>query len=279
MRNRPTARNVTPPLGLPLSLALHLCVIAVSLFSWSHTLDITDQTTPVVPVELVTLADKTNIAPMHTEEPQKSEEPQEAPQPTPTPAPPSKAEPAPTPPDVHAAPRPKAPEPAPAPTPAPKAQPRPTPPTPPAPQKATGFNLDSISALVDKRQKSSSAWKAGKVGTQNIKGYGMQDAMTADLRALLQSEIYKCWSPPVGSPHPEQLIVQFRLHLNRDGSVARAPDLADTALPPNNPYMRAAIEAARRAIYTCAPYKLPTNRYNQWQDLIFNFDPRAMMAQ
>lgn len=270
MRNKPTAKSATPPLGLPLSLALHFCVIAASLFSWSHTLDIADLSEPVVPVELVTLADKTNITPMHTEDVKQPDTPQA----TPTPAPPTpeKAEPAPTPPDVTALPRPKTPQAAPIPN-AP-AQPRPTP-----PQKQDTFNLDNILALVDKKRTAAPAWKGGKVGPQNVKGYGMQDAMTADLRALLQSQIYKCWSPPVGSPHPEKLIVQYRLHLNRDGTIARAPELADTSQPLDNTYMRAAVEAARRAIYTCAPFKLPANRYNQWQDIIFVFDPRAMMAQ
>lgn len=278
MRNRPTARSVTPPLGLPISLALHFCIIAAALFSWPHKLDIATEPMPVVPVELVTLADKTNITAMHAEEPKEPDTPQSEPQPAPAPQPQETAEAAPKPPDVKAQPRPKTPAPTPAP-PAPvpqpnvNAQPRPTPPKP----KDT-FNLDNISALLNK-QKTKSNWKGGKLGPQNLKGYGMQDAMTADLRTLLQSEIYKCWNPPVGAPHPESLIVQYRLHLNRDGTISRPPELADTALPPNNTYMRAAIESARRAIYICAPYKLPANRYNQWQDILFVFDPRAMMGQ
>ena len=36
--------------------------------------------------------------------------------------------------------------------------------------------------------------------------------MTADLRSMLQSEIYRCWSPPVGAPHPEKLIVSYELY-------------------------------------------------------------------
>jgi hypothetical protein len=260
MRNKPTAQNVAPRVGLPISLALHVGIIAASLMSWSHQLDIADLSAPVVPVELVTVADKTDIAPTHTEEIKKPETPPETPPVVaPKPAPKTPVEVAPMPPNV-------------------KTMPRPTPPQKTTPQKAADFNIDNIVALLDKNKPKQQAWTGGKVGTQNVKGYGLQDARTADLRTALLSEIAKCWSPPVGAPHPEKLIVQYQLHLNRDGSIARAPELADTSLPPDNPYMRAAIEASRRAIYTCAPFKLPANRYTQWQDIIFVFDPRAMMA-
>jgi len=40
--------------------------------------------------------------------------------------------------------------------------------------------------------------------------------------------------------------------------------------------MRAAVDAARRAIYTCAPYKLPADKYNVWRDITVDFDPRKM---
>jgi len=65
--------------------------------------------------------------------------------------------------------------------------------------------------------------------------------------------------------------VSYELFLNRDGSVAQPPQLtADSAAAAaGDPYMRAAAEAARRAIYTCAPYTLPADRYNQWHDVTF----------
>jgi hypothetical protein len=72
------------------------------------------------------------------------------------------------------------------------------------------------------------------------------------------------------------------LFLNPDGSVARPPQLVgdSAANAAGNPYTRAAAEAARRAIYECAPYKLPANRYDQWKEINpFHFDPRQMMGQ
>jgi hypothetical protein len=40
--------------------------------------------------------------------------------------------------------------------------------------------------------------------------------------------------------------------------------------------MAAAVGAARRAIYSCSPYKLPADRYAIWRDAVMTFDPRRL---
>lgn len=273
-------------IGLVGSVLLHGAVIAATLFSWQHTLEIADESPPVVPVELVTIADKTNIkaqAPEPDKFMPKEETPVEAPKvseqtPTPEEAAPPKVEMAPPPPKAEPAPPPEeAPsEPVvkqkPAPI-APKLKPK-----PPAPEKKKAkFDVNNILALLDKKEPSKSATK-GRTGERAIKGIGDQSAMTMDLVDALRNEIAQCWSPPVGAPHPEDLIVSFRLYLNPDGSVAQPPQLAAESQG-GNAYLRAAQEAARRAIYTCAPYKLPADRYNQWRDITLVFDPRKMIGR
>ena len=108
------------------------------------------------------------------------------------------------------------------------------------------------------------------------------NAMTADIETALRSQIQPCWSPPVGAPRPDELVVDFDLLLNPDGSVAQPPQLtADSAArAARDPYTRAAAEAARRAIYSCAPYKLPADKFAVWHEISpFHFDPRQMMGQ
>src|SRR5215469_12014757 len=48
-------------LGLLGAVLLHIAVVGVTLFTWEHRLDIADQSPPVVPVDLVTVGQKTNI--------------------------------------------------------------------------------------------------------------------------------------------------------------------------------------------------------------------------
>lgn len=256
------------PLGAIGSLALHGAILAAALFTWQHRFEIADEAPPVVPVELVTIADKTNIKAVAPEENFKPKEAQPLTAPpllTPTAPPPQAA-----PPKIAM----DAPEPAPADKPAiPKQRPEP----PKQEAKKEKFDINNVLALLDK-QKPAAAQAHGAAGAQPHRGFGAQNAMTMDLVDALRNEIAQCWSPPVGAPRASDLVVVYDLYLNPDGSVARAPQLsASTAT--GNPFTQAAAEAARRAIYECAPYKLPANRYNDWRSIEIQFDPRQMMGE
>src|ERR1700748_2955353 len=76
------------PLGLIAAVLLHVVIIGATLFSFAHKLDITAEEAPVVPVDLVTLAQKTNLQAMVKVQPKAppKDDVQPAP-PTPTPAP------------------------------------------------------------------------------------------------------------------------------------------------------------------------------------------------
>jgi hypothetical protein len=140
--------------------------------------------------------------------------------------------------------------------------------------KKKSFDVDKVLALLNKVAPSQTAAPDAPEGQRNVRGIGAQNAMTADLVAALTNQIYRCWSPPVGAPHPE--IVDFDLVLSPDGSVARPPQLLENS---GDPYFHAAAEAARRAIYECAPYKLPADQYKEWREINpLHFDPSKWMG-
>lgn len=273
-------------LGLAGSVVLHLAVIGATLLSFQHSFKIPDQGPPVIPVDLVTIAAKTNLRQV-APEPQKVIEKQPQPikaQPVDTTKPPlPQPSSAPSVPMPLAIPKPHIAPPKPvhvkAPVftikaPTPHVRPRPTP-----KRRTKAFNINSVLALLNKEKPAATATK-GITGAHPHRGFGAQNAMTMQLADALRSEIAPCWSPPVGAPDPSDLVVVFEVFLNPDGSVARPPQLAASSAgaATDNPFTRAAAEAARRAIYTCAPYKLPANQYNQWQDIEIQFDPRQMMG-
>jgi outer membrane biosynthesis protein TonB len=267
------------PVGWIGALLLHAAIVFATLFTFAHKLEIAEESPPVIPVDLVTIGAKTNIAPtvkVQPKAPPKQETPVEPPKPEPSPIqPPQQAQETPPPPPEQA--------PAeqvakiPPPPPMPKLKPQPT----EKPPKEEKFDINNISALLDKRAPAASSAPNAKLADRTLKGIGAQNAMTMDLQDSLRNQISQCWSPPVGAPHPEELVVGFELFLNADGSVAQPPQLsADSqAAIARDPFTRAAAEAARRAIYTCAPYKLPADRYKDWHDITLNFDPRQMMGQ
>jgi len=259
------------PAGWAGSLALHGAIVVATLFTVTHSLEIADQSPPVVPVDLVTVAQKTNIrATSHR-----------APKIAPTPVPPvPRAMPTPPAPQPQAEPTPEPPKEADAepilkaPVQRPEAKLKPK----PAPDKQEkNFDVNKVLALLNKVAPAQATAPDAPEAPHTVRGFGAQNAMTADLQDALRNQIQPCWSPPVGAPHPERLVVSFDLFLNPDGSVAQAPQLLATS---EDPYFRAAADAARRAIYTCAPYKLPADRYAQWREINpFIFDPRQMLGQ
>lgn len=199
----------------------------------------------MVPVDLVTVADQNNVAPtVKKEDLTPPDVKEQEPEPTPDVAPPKL--------DI-----------------APDVQPK------PKPEKKTDtekFDINDIQKLLAKKKPANA-----KVAQRTVQGMGAGTAMTVDLITLLQSEINRCWTRPDYGPHPERLIVRYELFLNRDGSVAQAPKLMpeSAGAASSDPYMRAAADAGRRAIYQCAPYRLPADRYNLWRDIVFTFDPRS----
>jgi outer membrane biosynthesis protein TonB len=249
---------------------LHGAIVIGTLFTVSHTLDIADQSPPVVPIDVVTIAQKTNIRASSHHAPHIAPEPtppvpkamptppQVQPQPAPPPPPPPK--------EAEAAPVPEAPPPRPV------VKPKPSP--APAQQQNKSFDVDKVLALLNKVAPSQTSAPDAPEGQHTVRGIGAQNAMTADLADALKSQIYRCWSPPVGAPHPS--IVDFEVSLNPDGSVARPPQLLENS---GDAYFHAAVEAARRAIYTCAPYRLPADRYSDWREISdLRFDPSEMMG-
>jgi hypothetical protein len=143
--------------------------------------------------------------------------------------------------------------------------------------------LQDADAVLNKILAQAKPPKDAKTSTRIVQGAGNQSLATADLADALKSQIHQCWSPPVGAPKADDLVVDFDLQLTRDGRVAAlklAPN--SIAAASGNPYTRAAAEAASRAIYQCqgTGYKLPPDRYAQWNEINpLRFDPREMMNQ
>jgi hypothetical protein len=256
---------------------LHVAVITAASVAWPMSFNLPDDTPPAIPVELITVADVTNVAPAMPDPPKPEPQPEQQPPPQPEAAPP--------PPEAEVAPQPdKLPVPKPAPereqtaaAPAHPARPR----LKPAPPQK--FDVDSVLALLDKStpQKPAPA-PAAKPAEVPVRGLGAQDAFTVDLKDALLSQMRQCWNVPVGAPEPEKLIVQVRVFLTPEGDLARPPQLEPgtrTAVAAN-PYMRAAAEAALRAVNVCEPYKhLPPEKYEVWREIVMTFDPSKMIGR
>ncbi len=264
--------------GFLASALLHVCIFLGALITLQHAkLDISDVSPPMVPVDLVTTADKTNIAPTVTEEPKLTQdqiEPQKQDLIPPNlpaiqePAEPAPSEQAPSEPTLA---KPKT-------MPVPKAKPK------EIAQKKSKKSVDEdVNALLNNILSKSAAPKNARVASRTQRGFGDQNAMTMDLSDSLKNQIEQCmnWGTVAGAPNAQSIFVVVDVSLNPDGSVAQRPQLESESVAEaaRDPYVRAAADAALRAIHVCAPYKLPADRYADWRNDRITFSPRDIIGQ
>lgn len=264
--------------GFLASALLHACIFLGALVTLQHAkLEIADQAPPMVPVDLVSIAEKTNIAPTVQEEPKLTQEEIQ----------PEKQDV--IPPNLPAIEQPAEPAPEPAPSqlalakplrlPVPKAKPK------QAVEKKSKKSVDEdVNALLNNILSSKSAApRNAKVASRTQRGFGDQNAMTMDLQDSLKNQIEQCmnWGTVAGAPNAQDIVVVVDLSLSPDGNVARRPQLESESASEaaHDPYVRAVADAALRAIHVCAPYKLPPDRFADWRDSQVRFSPRDIIGQ
>lgn len=264
--------------GLVLSLFVHGGVIAAGLIYLPRMTSVFEAT-PIVPIELVTLGETTNIRAARPDpEPVVEEEPAEtiddvidepelepAPEPEPveaepeiideTPEAPTEPEPEPEPDPVE-----EAPEPAPE-RPAPERRP-----AEPSLNDMLGDLSRSVAETRDAQAVDEGPFRAA---------VGDGEQMTATLQAMIRSHLSRCWRASLDAPEPDELAVQLVLNLDRSGELTGPPRLTDQAriLNSPNPYLRVAGERALRAAVQCQPYPLPPEAYSEWRQIEVNFSP------
>lgn len=245
---RPATTERGTPYGIPASLVLHGLAVAGLVFAFRSVVPPGEMN--MVPVDLITIAEETNVAAAAPPEPQQENFERPPLEPMAAPPEPQIAEPAPIdakPPEIKIA----------------------ADPPKPAPRREN----NDINALLNQLTRAEPAPRNARPAARAQEAVGIGNAATASLADALRTAIAACWNPIPGAPNPADQIVVFALQLNRDGTVARV----ESQTRGGNTYTAAARLAAEQAIRGCQPYDtLPANRYNEWRDFTLRFDPRQM---
>ena len=102
--------------------------------------------------------------------------------------------------------------------------------------------------------------------------------LTLSEEVNLKTQIFGCWSIPLGLPSNEDLLVRIKLSLNRDGTISKIELLdKDRMNKPGQKFYKVLAESALRAVKLCQPLRIPNTGYERWKELQLDFDARKML--
>ena len=173
----------------------------------------------------------------------------------------------------------------------PKAEPKQAPKTEPVkeqPKKKKSDGLKSLLASVEDIKKN--ARPSTKVQDVQETGQEVQDGieggtegslmqpLTISEKDLIANKLRSCWNVDAGLNGIENMIVEVRAYVNKDGSIRDVKILNMRS----DPAFRSVAESARRAIYICentedSPFKMLAEKrgdsYQGWKEIFVRFNP------
>jgi hypothetical protein len=146
-------------------------------------------------------------------------------------------------------------------------------------EKKEFVDLDNIAKLIDKAKiESADEIKKNNDITQDQDRNIENTGLTLSEEDALKAQIFGCWSIPLGLPYNENLLVRIKLMLEPDGSVTKTEILDHARMnKPDQAFYKVLAESALRAVKLCQPLRVPTTGYERWKELQLNFDAREML--
>ncbi|WP_108658528.1 cell envelope biogenesis protein TolA [Acuticoccus kandeliae] len=134
------------------------------------------------------------------------------------------------------------------------------------------FNADRLSQLINRTNPTGGGSGASQasLGTQSGRA---QASLTLSEMDALRAQMQRCWNPPIGLAGGQDIIVQVQIRLTPDGAVESIDQIGAQGV---GSLYDVAVDAARRAVLQCQPYRLPAEKYEVWKDVQVSFDPREL---
>ena len=146
-------------------------------------------------------------------------------------------------------------------------------------EKKDLFDPNNIAALIDKSKiDSAEVVKKNDDITQDQDRNVEATGLTLSEEDALKAQIFGCWSIPLGLPYNEDLLVRIKLKLKPDGSITKTEILDHARMnKPGQGFYKVLAESALRAVKLCQPLRVPSTGYERWKELQLNFDAREML--
>ncbi|MCH9806583.1 MAG: protein TolA [Alphaproteobacteria bacterium] len=141
-----------------------------------------------------------------------------------------------------------------------------------------------MAALLDKTPEERGSKRSGTSQDTDYSGptagerEGQGDQLTAReedlLKGRISAQIRDCWRLPGGGGGIDTTVVKVRWRLKKSGALDGQPQVVGRR---NDRLFQVAGDAAVRAVLCAAPFDLPRDMYSAWQEITWEFDPRAML--
>ena len=146
-------------------------------------------------------------------------------------------------------------------------------------EKKEIIDTNQIAALIDKAKEEEFV-KQKKTDniTQSSKKNSFATGLTLSEEDALRAQIFGCWSVPLGLPYNEDLLVRIKLNLKKDGTIMKSEILDHKRMNrPGQKFYKVLAESALRAVRLCQPLKVPPTGYDKWKEIQLNFNPTEML--
>ena len=146
-------------------------------------------------------------------------------------------------------------------------------------EKKEIFDPKDIAALIDKSKEDLSETDSKSKNLTQSEDQSMNlNGLTLNEEDALKAQIFGCWSIPLGLPYNENLLVRIKLKLKPDGTIIDSEIIDHARMnKPGQNFYRVLAESALRAVQLCQPLRVPTTGYERWKYLQLNFDAREML--
>ena len=126
--------------------------------------------------------------------------------------------------------------------------------------------IDEIKKLTDKAKEKENS-------SNRVSGLTSMDSYK------MKSQIFTCWSVPIGLPYADDMVVKVKLFLKKDGKIKKYEIIdKDRLNAPGQENFKLLAESVIRAIKLCEPFNLPEENYEKWKILVLNFDARPILG-
>ena len=149
-------------------------------------------------------------------------------------------------------------------------------------EKKEIFDPEELMKIIDKAKIDSSTKKVKKTNeiTQDQDSSIISGKLSITEEQALQAQIFGCWSVPLGMPYlPEDMLVRIKLSLEPDGSIEGMEMLDHVKMnTPGKERFRTLADSVRRALQICNPLRMPATGHERWKKTIFNFNASEMLG-